>query len=392
MWRRVVLLVLLCTAGLSSTPSALAFQGNDLTYVIQDVGISQFGVEVLFGNDIPPDEALGDPNNWLIIKVDRRTGVEERLRPTSVALAHPPTGSVPTLTVNPPLDSATHRITIRFQLPNFPEFNIGDPPKTMAGMRFTKAKGKEDADLYFSGTAAGARESKPLYAFEAKLGYLFSLKQKGAIGPRAEVSAASESNIDPDSIKAAVNYQKAFVFGRAHGLILRSDAIGLEFDKKNRNRNLMTELNGTYVPPPYALNENTFVAADLMAGFEGGHNYRHALNEDMGLGKLWRWKLGVNAYLLALKPPVFKRIDFSAEYKLRLLHSAEPFTETIDGEEVTTLRKKPRHYVGSDLDLMFSDALGLTLKYRYGSLPPAFKFVNHSATIGLTFKLKQANK
>jgi hypothetical protein len=41
---------------------------------------------------------------------------------------------------------------------------------------------------------------------------------------------------------------------------------------------------------------------------------------------------------------------------------------------------------------MFSDALGISLKYQYGSLPPAFKFVDHSTSVGLTFKLKQANK
>jgi hypothetical protein len=59
---------------------------------------------------------------------------------------------------------------------------------------------------------------------------------------------------------------------------------------------------------------------------------------------------------------------------------------------VTTLKKGTRHYFGSDLDLMFSDPLGISLKYRYGSIPPAFKFVNHAVSIGLTFKIKQAHK
>jgi hypothetical protein len=153
-----------------------------------------------------------------------------------------------------------------------------------------------------------------------------------------------------------------------------------------------SSLNGTLVLPPARLGENTFAAIDFMAGFEGGHNYRHTLDEDNGLGNLWRWKFGANVYFVALNPPKLKRIDFSAAYKVRLLHTAEPFTETVGGEEVTTLRKKPRHYVGSNLDFMFSDALGISLKYQYGSLPPAFKLVNHSVSVGLTFKLKQANK
>lgn len=374
-------------------PPAIAFQDNNLVYVIRFASPSAAGLEVQFGNDVPPDDVLRDPTNWLIRTVDLKNGSEQKFQPNSVTVSHTGAGVIAALAVTTALNPSTHRITVRFQLPNFPEFTVGEPEKKGPSKNFTKAKGKEDADIYFSGTAAGARGSKPLYAFESKLGYLFSLKSKGAIGPRAEVNAASESNIDPDSIKASVSYEKVFVLGPAKGLILRSDALGLEFDTENRTRNVMTELNGTLVLPPvgFGKSKSTFATVDFMAGFEGGHNYRHKLNED-GLGNLWRWKFGANFYLLALNPPIFKRIDFSAAYQVRLLNSAEPFTETINDEEVTTLRKGTRHHVGSDIDFMFSDALGITLKYRYGSLPPAFKFVDHSASVGLTFKLKQANK
>lgn len=154
----------------------------------------------------------------------------------------------------------------------------------------------------------------------------------------------------------------------------------------------MTELNATWVLPPIDFDtERTYAAFDFMAGFEGGHNYRHKLNED-GLGNLWRWKFGANAYFVALNPPVFKRIDFSANYKVRILTANEPFTETINNEEVTTLRKGSRHFMNSTLDFMFSDALGITLKYQYGSLPPAFNFVDHSVSVGLTYKIRQKRK
>jgi hypothetical protein len=296
------------------------------------------------------------------------------------------------LALSSPLNPSTHRITVRFRLPNFPEYTLSQPQKKAPASAFTSAKGKEDADIYFSGTAAGARGSKPLYLFESKLGYLFKLGKKGGrIGPRAEVNAASESNIDPDSIKASASYEKIWVLGRAQGLILRSDALGLEFDTANRTRNFMTELNGTWVLPPVRFGDRAFAAFDFMTGFEGGHNYRHKLNED-GLGNLWRWKFGANAYFVALNPPGLKRIDFSMNYKVRVLNSNEPFTETINDEEVTTLKKGSRHHVSSTLDFMFSDTLGITLKYQYGSLPPAFTFVDHSASVGLTYKLRQRRK
>lgn len=368
----------------------LTFSGANSHITLDDIRSSSV-IDVLFAKDVPADDALLKPDNWVIRTVDLQTGAEEQLLPDSVKLIPQRTGAVPALSVNRRLDPSTHRIVVRLQLPNFPEFTLGEPKKTGSHKAFSAAKGKEDADIYFSGTAVGARGSKPLYSFESKLGYLFSLKQKGALGPRAEVNAASESNIDPDSIKASLSYEKVFVFGPARGFILRSDALGLEFDTENRTRNLMTELDGTFVLPAARLGENAFATADFMAGFEGGHNYRHKLDED-GLGNLWRWKFGANVYFVALKPPIFKRIDFSASYLVRILNSAEPFTKTVNDEDVTTLEKKARHHVGSDLDFMFSDSLGVTLKYRYGSLPPAFKFVDNSVSVGLTFKLKQANK
>lgn len=353
---------------------ALAFQANNLVFVIQSASFGRVNtpgttnIIVEFANDVPADEVLENEQNWIIRVVDIRSGAVDQFPPDSVTVVHPPNQfGIPSLTVNRNLDPSAQRITVRLQFANFPEFTLGQPKKVGARKVFTSAKGKADADIYFSGTAAGARGAKPLYMFETKVGYLFNLRRKGALGPRAEVNAASESNIDPDSIKTSLTYEKIFVFGPGRGLILRSDALGLEFDKKNRNRNFMTDLNGQFVLPPHRFSEGTFAAMDFTLGFEAGHNFRHALNEDEGLGNLWRWKFGANAYFVALSPPVFKRIDFSTEYKVRLLTSAEPFTETIGGTPITTLTKKPRHYVGSDLDFMFSDALGVTLKYRYGS-------------------------
>ena len=384
----VVCLVLLSMWSLPVTSArGSVWDDKSIVYVIRRATISQFGVEVRFGKDIPPDTDLTIADNWLIRTVS--AGTVGQFHPASVTVAHPPTGSIATLNPGRALDPSTERITILLQIANFPEFTVGEADKRDT---FTKAKGKDDADIYFSGSAVGARGSKPLYAFESKLGYLFDLGKIGSFGPRAAVNAASESNIDPDSIKATATYQKVFPFGPAgQGIILNSDALGVEFDTENRTRNLATELSGILVLPSARLGEGAFAAIDFMTGFEAGHNYRHKLNED-GLGNFWRWKFGATAYFIALHPPLFKRIDFNAEYKVRLLNSAEPFTKTINDQDVTTLKKGPRHYFGSDLDFMFSDLLGISLKYRYGSIPPAFKFVNHAVSIGLTFKIKQARK
>lgn len=352
-------------------------------------------IEVGFGKSFPVTAAAEDTSNWLVRSLDEQ-GNEKDYEPDAARVfTADPTQNLVRLQMNQKLspggelDISNHRITIRFQQANFPDVVLGQSEKKSASKKFVASKGKSDADIYFSGSAAGARGSKPLYSFESKLGYLWDLQRHGAIGGRATVDAASESNIDPDSITASATYEKVFVFAAATGLILSSDFLGTEFDTEDRTRNLTSKLDGTFVIPSAHLGKSNFATADFLLGFEGGHNYRHKLNED-GLGNFWRWKFGVTAYFVALNPPGLKRINFSTEYKVRLPQSAEPFTKKINGDEVTRLRKNPRHYVASDLDLMFSKALGITIKYRYGSLPPAFKFVDHSASIGLTFQIKQA--
>ena len=399
----VIGIVLYLTAGLVLVQGQQARKKPDkLTYVLTIArklppgeNPDQNKIEVGFGKSFPVKEAAENRDNWLVRSLDEK-GNELEYKPVRAKVFDAdPTQNLVILEMNEKLnpggdlDIATHRITIRFKQANFPDVVLGQSEKKSVTKTFVAAKGKPDADIYFSGSAAGARGSKPLYSFESKLGYLWDLQRRGSLGLRATVDAASESNIDPDSITASGTYEKIFVFAPATGFILKSDFLGTEFDTKNRTRNLTSKVDGTFVIPSLHISENNFATADFLFGGEGGHNYRHKLNEH-GLGNFWRWKFGMTAYFVALNPPGLKRINFTTEYKVRLPRSDEPFTQEINGKDVTTLEKKPRHYVASDLDLMFSKAFGITIKYRYGSLPPAFKFIDHSASIGLTFQIKQA--
>ena len=291
-----------------------------------------------------------------------------------------------------PLDPATHKIIVRYQQQNLPTVTLGPLFKKRGAKKtFTAAKGKKDADIYFNGSATGQRGSGPLYSIEAKAGYLHSLKTYGAIGGQASFVVEEGSDIDADSITASGTYQKIFVLRSPWGIILNSDFLGGEFNREDKTRNLTTELDATLVLPSKKFGDNNFATMDFMGGFEAGHNYKHALNPN-GLGNIWRPKFGVNAYFVALAPKVFNRINLSANYILRLPRTAEPFTEKINGAKITSLTKGPRHHLGVDLGLMFAPSYGLTISYRYGSLPPDFNLVDHKATIGFTVQLKQANK
>jgi hypothetical protein len=352
-------------------------------------------IEVLFGKSFPENEAAGNANNWLVIgiglegnrQIVHPQSVEVSAREDKIVILH----LSQDLNSGGQLDRLTHRIIIAYQQQNLPTVTLGQPPKRAAQKLFTAAKGQKDADIYFKGSATGQRKSGPNYSIEAKAGYLQSLGRAGAIGGRATFVSDEGSDIDPDSITASGNYQKIFVFRSPMGLILNSDFIGGEFNKENTTRNLTTELDGTLVLPSARFGETTFATMDFMAGFEAGHNYEHPLNP-RGLGNFWRPKVGVNAYLVALQPKVFNRINLSANYLLRLPQSAEPFTQKINGSKITSLTTRPRHFVGIDAGFMFSPAYGLTLSYRYGSLPPDFKLVEHKVSAGFVIQLKQANK
>lgn len=333
------------------------------------------------------------------------TGSASWLKPTAVRVAGEPENKlvlldmgnldvpVPgsTTTLRERLDPATHKITITYRQVNFPSVVLAAPEKTGAAKIFTAAKGKSDADIYFSGAATAARGSKPLYSIDSKARYLFSLRRYGAIGAAGTFVSDEGSDVDPDSITVTGSYEKVFVFAPATGIILRSDFLGGEFNKKNSTRNLTTGLDGTLILPSARLGETNFATIDFLGGFEAGKNFKSEFDPD-GLGGFWRWKVGASVYFVALRPPLFNRVTFNTQYRLRLLRDFEPFTEKVGGEEVTTLTKRPRHHVSSDLNLLFSPAYGLTFKYMYGSLPPAYNFVDHKVSVGFSLQLKQANK
>lgn len=299
------------------------------------------------------------------------------------------------VTGQPPdrLDPTTHQLIISFRQANFPSVTLGKPEKKGVKKAFTAAKGAKDADIYLSGTITAGRKSKPLYALEARFRYLHSLKRFGAFGGSLALDTKEESDFDPDSIRAAATYEYVHPFRSVPGtgLILRSNVVGGEFNRKNTVRNLVTGLDGTLVLPSAQLGESIFATVDMTLGFEAGNNYRNKLAPE-GIGAFWRPKFGAAAYLLALNTPLFDRISFNTNYEVRLPRSAEIYSEMQGETEVFSLTKKPRHRIGADLNFLFTDAYGLSLQYRFGTLPPAFKLERPNVKLGFVVQLKQANR
>ncbi len=289
------------------------------------------------------------------------------------------------------IDTSNFKYVITYREANIPSITLGQPPKKNLEAVFTAAKGKADADIYFKGSATASQKNRPIYSIEAKLGYMQSLRSAGSIGGKFTWMSDEESNVDPDSITATASYQKLFLLGNSKGIKFNSDFLGAEFDRKNTTRNLMSGADATLILPSAQLGKMTFFTAEFIGGFDAGRNYKHPLNVN-GLGNFWRPKVGINTYFLALNTPMFDRVSFNTEYKLRLPQSLEPFTRKINGADVTTLTRKPRHYLGADLNLLFTDAYGIAISYRYGSLPPVYKLMEHKVSIGFVVQFAQAKK
>lgn len=358
----------------------------------------------------PTDGPLA-PSKWIVRAVNRQTRKFDRSQSQIRSVDVLTFGRQVDLNMVNTIDTSTFSYIIIYADANTPIVTLNQAEKPGPQKTFTAAKGKNDADIYFSGEASTSRNNKPSYTIESKFGYLFRLlgtnqtgdpqrpvefRDYGALGFTGTFNSGANSTVDPDSITLSATYQRTFLFGPSPtGIRLNSNFIGFELDKENTTRNLVTEVDATLILPSKRLNKSeehpAFATVDLLFGMEGGHNYKNELQPE-GLGNFWRPKFGTGAYLLVLKPSIFDRITFSTEYKVRLPRSAEIFSETVNGSKMTFLTKKPRHYVASDLAFMFAPSYGLALKYRYGSLPPAFNLVEHKVSAGFVLQLLQTNK
>jgi len=370
-------------------------------------------IAVAFGKSFPScknnpggasSPAVENPDNWVI--TSEALGNSQRFQPGTKTTLIPVSatvdgfceGKLALLTFSQRIedtndglfDPLTHKVTITYKQGNFPDVRFARPDDEAGRQQkiFTAANDKDNSDIYLFGSATGAHKSKPIYSLDVKLGYFWELKRHGRLGPKFTFTSDEGSDVDPDSITLKLAYENIFVLGPSKYLFVNIDPVGGEFNKDGDTRNLISSFRLKYVPRSVFLNETNIAAVDFTFGLEGGHNFENAVDED-GAGGILRWNLGVSAHYVALAPWKFKRVFINADYLVRLPQRAEIFIEKIDDNDVFTITKKPRHLVNIGADFMFSDAVGITTKYEFGSLPPSFRLVDHKVSAGFTLKLRQ---
>jgi hypothetical protein len=91
-----------------------------------------------------------------------------------------------------------------------------------------------------------------------------------------------------------------------------------------------------------------------------------------------------------------KKILLSSSYRARIPAFSEISTNTVmpagstKPADIFSLSTSTRNHVQSELDFMFTDAWGITVKHEYGRIPPAFRLVDNTTGVGLVFMFGQA--
>jgi hypothetical protein len=111
-----------------------------------------------------------------------------------------------------------------------------------------------------------------------------------------------------------------------------------------------------------------------------------------------RGVLGAEAALVTVAPDekgkLANTFSMTGFYRVRLPAFDEPMVRTLHGVTTVGLNTKPRNWIEADINYApwSFKYLAITAKYQYGELPPMFKLLDHSFTLGLTLQASQPNK
>ncbi len=331
-----------------------------------------------------------------------------------------------TLTRNVPSDFK--RIDVTFNQPDYPHVSI-DPKQAVKAPApavtaptpavtaptpapaakaptpsITSAKTKDDANVYLSGTFSPAVGSTPDYSTDSKVNWplkYFGEHKSSTVSAAATVQTDSKGSADPDGFYWGVPIQHVFRWpGSAQWSI-----VGMELDKRGNAINFVSAPNITrsfyhdfYGPDKKRkglVTVTTSVGLDLTAGVEFGSNLRQAFKiankPNEGEGAFFRGVPSATAYLIIPNVLHLSKISLSSSYTARIPATDELFLETRNTKSpIPLVTSQTRNWVQNSLQFNITELVGIQIKHQYGSLPPAFSFVQNSGSIGLVFAFKKA--
>ena len=274
----------------------------------------------------------------------------------------------------------------------------------MAAQGLNKANGRNDADIYASATLVGAASATTIYAFDLKFAYrqkYWPINDNWVFRARPlfEFVTNKGTRTSPDRVNLGGEAAFARSFTRplrARGLrkaqptevSLVANPRG-EFDRKFDTRNFVggtfTRIVFPILPGPNPARVN--LAPVLELGTENGTNFSNRL-QPAGSGAIARIYGGFSGIVwhrrLEPRSP-FLQLGYQYRGPLR----PEIYTELADSPGIRYLSGKPRHYVEAGLTIPINNYVAVKPQYKWGSLPPAFSYLDHQYTLNLEVSAKR---
>lgn len=262
-------------------------------------------------------------------------------------------------------------------------------------------EGRDDANVYLSGmltTSSGEDLNGTIDAKLRRRVYVTdTLKNPNPsiisdVGLVFDLKASGDPEADPDSLNFGAEWEMELTRARFKGPIqylFHSIYPKIESERDFDNTNLLLE-NRLKIGLKRRPQKSWGPLFSPFIGQEIGKNLRSPLPEAEG-NFLYRLKAGtlLNLYF---EPGLkyLQTVELDAEYTRRWPLRRELRFEEDDDKNLKLVEygTRPRDYVRVNLNFILKDALGVTVGYEYGELPPSFKLVDHKLKLGLVFKIK----
>jgi len=295
------------------------------------------------------------------------------------------------ITPPPGLDLNTTKIDIVLKRDGFPTvtWSLQKHEIPTCKLTFNQAASAAKADVYLSGSWIPAVGAKPSYNIDSHMSLPVCLPHTWDLKFTGTVKTADHPNADPDSFSAGIALGPRYPFWGTptSAFDFQWRAAQWEFSRKDEAFNFTTVPTFTYARGWFRTNpatHNVRHAGGLNVRFapEIGENLRnHIAAIRNGYGGIARMVPGADFYL------VFPRdnwgVRWTSTWDARILLTREPF---IDYRRAipASLGRGTRNSLSNTLEVNPNKLFAINIKHEYGSLPPAFKFVDHKVTVGLS--------
>jgi hypothetical protein len=346
-----------------------------------------------FTKPSPDSKTVIDPDLWIFVAKTVANPVGSRLKVLTVKPfdAFAQDGQV-TLILESTLPDSVSSVEVTLLLAGQPTLtwrpkqrtsqNTPTPPgPCFSGLGFGAAANRNKADVYLSGIWVPATGAKPTYSIDSNMTLpLCSTTFWDLLRLDGKVKTNDKPNADPDSFSAGVSIARKYPFNIANRQYLdfKWGMAQWEFSRKEEAFNFTSAPAATW-----AVVLAKGVDLEVPVGLEVGTNLRnHITAVRNGYGAIARLAPGAGFYAVSPKLWGNAKITWSTIYTARVLMTREPFIDH-RRNPAGSMARGTRHHLENSVDLSFNDYVSLTVKHEFGSLPPAFEFVDHKATVGL---------